>query len=272
MWALPVPGGEQTDNDTIDITINPVDDGPATGLVINGLTDGNAVEQQVLTANVTGLSDPDGLPASPSYSYQWQQSTDGGTTWGNITGATSASFTPDDADVNALLRVRVTYTDGQDFSNTIESDPTGPVLPVNDGVGTSTVAFTGTSAEDNTLTADISGISDPDGQANATFSYEWQQSPTETGGTWTPIGTNATLNLGEAQANQYVRLVITYEDDQGFTETLTSTPSLIASSNDGPATGLLITGDIAEDQVLGTNFDSITDPDGKASATPTYQW
>lgn len=41
--------------------------------------------------------------SSASYTYQWRRSTDGGTTWTDITAATSSSYTPVLADVGALL-------------------------------------------------------------------------------------------------------------------------------------------------------------------------
>ena len=55
------------------------------------------------------VSDPDG-PTS-SVSWRWAKSSNNGNTWTDITGATSASYTPVTADVGALLRATVSYTD-----------------------------------------------------------------------------------------------------------------------------------------------------------------
>ena len=49
-------------------------------------------------------------PAEATKSYQWQRSTDGGSTWTNIEGATSGRYTPVAADVGENVRIRVVVT------------------------------------------------------------------------------------------------------------------------------------------------------------------
>ena len=49
-------------------------------------------------------------PAEATKSYQWQRSTDGGTTWTNIEGATSGKYTPVAADMGENVRIRVKVT------------------------------------------------------------------------------------------------------------------------------------------------------------------
>ena len=49
-------------------------------------------------------------PASATPAYQWQRSTDGGSTWKNIEGATSGSYTPVAADMGENVRIRVKVT------------------------------------------------------------------------------------------------------------------------------------------------------------------
>ncbi|MFN7177114.1 MAG: phage tail tube protein [Thermaurantiacus sp.] len=79
---------------------------------------GEAVEDGTLTALVGKWS---GSPSA--FSYQWQQD-DGG--WTNISGATSASYTPVTANVGNALRVIVTATNGAG-STSATSAPT-PVV------------------------------------------------------------------------------------------------------------------------------------------------
>ena len=65
---------------------------------------------------------------------------------------------------------KVSYTDGQGTAETLTSAQTAAVANVNDApVGVPTI--TGTVTEDQTLTADTSGISDADGLG--AFSYQW---------------------------------------------------------------------------------------------------
>lgn len=49
-------------------------------------------------------------PAEATKSYQWQRSTDGGSTWTNIEGATSGQYTPVAADMGDTVRIRVVVT------------------------------------------------------------------------------------------------------------------------------------------------------------------
>ena len=49
-------------------------------------------------------------PASATPAYQWQRSTDGGSTWENIDGATSGKYTPVAADMGENVRIRVVVT------------------------------------------------------------------------------------------------------------------------------------------------------------------
>lgn len=86
-------------------------------------------EGLLLTVNTAAIADANGLGA---FSYQWQQSADG-VTWGNIAGATAATFTPDDnaglvfGDQAGLqLRVAVTFTDGGGTVEQVVSNATGP--------------------------------------------------------------------------------------------------------------------------------------------------
>ena len=49
-------------------------------------------------------------PAEATPAYQWQRSTDGGSTWTNIEGATSGRYTPVAADMGKNVRIRVKIT------------------------------------------------------------------------------------------------------------------------------------------------------------------
>ena len=51
-----------------------------------------------------------GTPAEATPAYQWQRSTDGGSTWTNIEGATSGRYTPVAADMGENVRIRVKIT------------------------------------------------------------------------------------------------------------------------------------------------------------------
>ncbi len=101
---------------------------PATGNAI--ISDTTPTEGQVLSVNTSTIADPNGLGP---FSYQWQRSSNG-TTWNNISGATSATLAIPDAAGTGLgsladqfLRVRVSFVDGSGHPEAITSVATTAV-------------------------------------------------------------------------------------------------------------------------------------------------
>jgi len=80
---------------------------------------GSPVEYQVLTADVTTLSDPDGLGA---FSYQWKR--DGS----DVSDATASTYTLVAADVGTSISVTVSYTDAGGTLETVDSAATPTIL------------------------------------------------------------------------------------------------------------------------------------------------
>jgi hypothetical protein len=75
---------------------------------------GNAVEDSMLTATATQSSDE-----TMAVAYQWQNSSDG-TTWSDIGGATSSTYTLTESDDNKFVRVHTSATD--DTGQTVTAD------------------------------------------------------------------------------------------------------------------------------------------------------
>ena len=73
------------------------------------------------------LSDPDGSVSSPS--WQWARSSDRSTGWANISGATSASYSPSSDDEEMYLRARVSYSDGQGSGKQAQGVSTYEITP-----------------------------------------------------------------------------------------------------------------------------------------------
>ena len=181
---------------------------------------GTVTEDQILTADISGISDNDGLGA---FSYQWLR---GGSL---IAGATASTYTLGDADVGTLISVRVSYTDGEGTNEgPLTSAQTAAVVNVNDApVGLP--AITGTVTEDQILTADISGISDNDGLG--AFSYQWLR-----GGSLIAGATAATYTLGDADVGTLISVRVSYTDGEGTNEgPLTSAQTAaVVNVNDAP--------------------------------------
>ena len=77
----------------------------------NGVVTLSSSQPVVGTSLTATLTDPDG--GVTGLTWQWSRSTDGSTGWTNISGATSASYTPVVADRGMYLRATAAYTDAQ---------------------------------------------------------------------------------------------------------------------------------------------------------------
>ena len=97
--------------------------------------------------------------------------------------------------------------------------------------------ITGTAQVGETLTADTTGISDGDGLGNATFAYQWFAADAEING-----ATASTYTLVAADAGKAIKVRVSFTDDEGNDEQLTSavTGAVAAAPPppNTPATGL----------------------------------
>ena len=90
---------------------------------------GTAAVGQPLAVDLTGIEDADGL-TNVSYSYQWVRvDADGLSNAADITDATDATYTLDDADLGKTIKVRVTFDDDAGSTETLTSAATATVTP-----------------------------------------------------------------------------------------------------------------------------------------------
>jgi hypothetical protein len=139
-----------------------------------------------------------------SYAYQWQASTDGGSTWSDIAGAVGQTYTLTAGDVGSTIRVSVTATNAGG-SAAAESAPTGTVTSVGAPVNVFHPTMTGVLQPGGRLTARPGTWS-----GSPSFAYQWQRS-SDGGSTWTnvPGAVGQTLTLFAADIGAAVRLVVT---------------------------------------------------------------
>ncbi len=148
-------------------------------------------------------------------------------------------------------------------AESLTSAAVGPVANVNDAPS-GAPSITGTATEDQTLSADTSSIADADGLG--AFSYQWQRDGVAIGG-----ATASTYTLGDADVGASIRVVVSYTDGNGTTESLTSAAvGPVANVNDAPTGTPSITGTATEDQTLSADTSSIADADGLGAFS--YQW
>ena len=201
---------------------------PATGLPTIG---GTARVGETLTASTTGVADEDGLD-NAAFTYEWLADDT------EISGAISSSYILAAADEGKAVKVRVSFTDDAGNDETLTSSATAAVAGANSpATGAPTIA--GTAQVGETLTASTTGISDSDGLDNATFTYRWLADDTDISG-----ATSSTYTLAAADEGKAVKVRVSFTDDVGNEETLTSAatgavaaappPPLTATIHDAP--------------------------------------
>ena len=131
---------------------------------------GTAQVGQMLTASTSDISDNDGL-GNANFSYQWLSND--GTSYSNISGASSSTYTLVESDEGKTIKVRVTFTDDGGTHETVTSTATAAVTARPNSAATGAPTISGTAQVGQMLTASTSDISDSDGLDNATFTYQW---------------------------------------------------------------------------------------------------
>ena len=83
---------------------------------------------QTLTATTTDIADASGLTDPPGWAYQWIRSD--GMDEQEIPGATAATYVLTEDDLGSTIRVRVTFTDGAGYEESVTSEVSVPVPPI----------------------------------------------------------------------------------------------------------------------------------------------
>ena len=231
---------------------------------------GEAIGGSTLTADISAIQDENGL-ARVKFYYQWLSS-DGGTIT-DLQGATESRYTLKLADEGRTVSVRVSFTDRHGYAESLESVPTAPVVGVANSPASGLPIISGTAEVSSQLAADISGISDADGLANATLSYQWIAND-GTADTEIAGATSSTYTLALDDVGNTIAVRVRFTDDYGFEETLTSEPTAaVIVRISSPASGApTINGTAEVSNTLTADISEILDADGLVNATFSYQW
>jgi hypothetical protein len=224
-----------------------------------------AIEDVPLIIDLSSVTDSDGMG---SVSVQWQISSDN-KKWTNISGATNQSFTPREIHVGNRLRVAISYVDGQGNLEPLLSPPSTPVRNVNDKP-TGSARLIGSAVEDSALVVDTSSIADEDGIGG--FDITWQRSSSKSSWEAYPTAQNEVLRLTQSQVGYSYRAVVSYVDSHGTREVLYTSPSETIDNLDDPVQGeVTITGEPKEGITLRALSDSLSDEDGIASISISWE-
>ena len=129
--------------------------------------------------------------------------------------------------------------------------------------------ITGAAQVGKTLTADTSGIRDEDAPDNPGFSYQWLADDADIA-----RATKSTYTLADADEGKAVRVRVSFTDDTGNEETLTSAATdPVATQPNNPATGApAIIGTAQVHETLTADASSIADTDGLTAPGFYYVW
>ena len=249
---------------------------PATGAPT---ISGTAQVGETLTADISGIADADGL-TSVSYTYQWIAND--GTTDTDIRGATNSTYTLSDDDVGKTIKLRVSFTDDANNSETLTSEATATVPTTDEWWADMLVVDYGTGAI-GAASADL--FSNSGGNAGLQAKWLWFYSPERklrlAFADNVPNVNDLTLLVGDvALALQGGDATFTWEDvdvDWEDGQTLTVrivrdwTSAVVALNS--PATGLpTIIGRLQVGETLTADVSSIADSDGLTNVSYNYQW
>ena len=179
---------------------------------------------QTLTASTSNIDDEDGL-TNVSYRYQWVA---GGS---DIDGATISTYTLTYSEQGQTIQVRVTFTDDRNNAETLTSVATVAVAAAPNREATGAPTISGTPRVDETLTADTSNISDEDGLDDVSYHYQWIAGGADISG-----ATGSSFTLTASQQGQTIQVQVSFTDDAGNSETLTSAATDAVAAKPTPLT------------------------------------
>ena len=222
-----------------------------------------------LSVYTGGITDPDGMEDS-EFTYQWLESE--GTYDTFIEDATGSTYTLAATDQGKGIKVRVSFTDDAGNYESLTSGASAAVTAAkNPATGAPTIS--GTARVGETLTASATGIADSDGLTNVTFTYQWIKLDSNLNDSDISGATGSTYTLVAADAGKAIKVQVSFTDDAGNAETLTSGASAAVTAANNPATGApTISGTAQVGETLTASATGIADTDGLTNATFTYQW
>ena len=257
------------------------DDSAPTGLpTITGTPQADSA----LTADTSAIDDANGL-TGVSYVHQWIVTTDGADA--DIEGATARTYTPRSAHVGKTLKVRVTFTDDDDYEHTLTSEPTMPVTKPADATVWSAdmlvVQYTDISigAASADLFSNVGGTGDL--QIKSLWSYvpdsDLRLAFTDTFGDaedHTLIVGDLTLEFpagssGE-QSFKWTNVELGWEDGQTIAVSIVPTTPTEPVANTAATGQPTISGTPQVGQSLTAGTADITDADGLDRVSYNYQW
>ena len=220
----------------------------------------------------------DGGSAITGYKVQWKEAAD---SWDTPADVSEAAATGTSHTITGL-------TGGTEYSVRVSAvNSVGDGTPSPEATGTPTAGDSsrgaegaqGTPAEGlpavigeptvgETLRADNSGISDKDGMKKAVFTYQWVAGGADIDG-----ATGASYTLTDEEEGLAIQVWVSFTDDAGNPEAVTSVGTAAVSPANTPASGVpAIIGILRNGETLAADTSGISDEDRMDNAVFTYRW
>ena len=209
--TIMVTSGDFEDDLPVTVTVTNVDEDGAASI-------SPASQPRVGVELTASLTDEDGAPTGVS--WQWSRSTSNAGPWANISGATAATYTPVDADANNYLQATASYTDPQGAGKSASAVTSATVLAATTAGTDGTVSLSPSSGlvSGASVTATLTDADSPTNQV-----WVWQRSANGSSN-WATISgaTSASYTTTNADAGNFLRASVTYDDDSGAGQTAES--------------------------------------------------
>ena len=218
MLTVKASDGQNAHTLSVTVTVTNVDEAGTVTLT--------SFYPQVRAKLTATLSDPDGDTSEVTWVWESTSDRDQKNDWTSISGATSASYTPVNADLGKYLRVTASYTDPEGPGKSAHSETTDPVraAPETNAAPTFAVTSATRTVAENTVPGEDIGDpvtatdGDPDDVGKLTYTLDTNSQTTfgivqETG----QLQTNANLDY---ETKDTYTVTITASDPSSATATV----------------------------------------------------
>ena len=225
-----------------------------------------------ITAEVTDLD----VVTQNTVTWQWARASSATASGTPISGATAATYTPVEADVDSYLRATASYTDGHG-PNKSEDAVTGDVV---EAVITVVVQDGSVNLSPSQLVVGdmvTATLSDPDSNETS-LAWQWARSRSANG-PWNDIAgatsqgsVSATYTTVDDDANNYLRATVTYTDSDGPDNTAIGVTANAVQAPTPIGTDGVVT--LPQTQpIMGVALTaSLNDPDNVVPSQVSWQW
>ena len=250
------------------------------------LTTSTLVEAQTQVPAVTGVSVQPGANAG-GLDVSWDAHPDGAddyrvswapqgenfrgrtnTNWNAYPAGTSLNITGLESGTGCKVRAR--FDEG--LSSPWSAVMTATARLANGGA-TGQPTVSGTALVGETLTAGASAISDDNGMTRAVFGYQWVRTGAGTDN-YVAGATGPTYNLSADDFSHTIKVRVSFTDDGGYSEALTSesTGIVLRPPNATPSGLPIISGTLEDGETLTADTPRISDLNRMTQAVFAFQW